>query len=98
MCPKMLDSSPSKMALDPYSYGGNDVQNHGVAAWHGQVGQALQLEPCEDPLHSVAARDAVDKKAGVYEAVNKPPGPQRISGWTCSGWRMEEGFCLMVEH
>ncbi|CAL1140526.1 unnamed protein product [Cladocopium goreaui] len=38
----------------------------------GQVGQALQLEPCEDPLHSVAARDAVDKKAGVYEAVNKP--------------------------
>lgn len=38
----------------------------------GQVGKALDLEPCEDPLHSVAARDAVDKKAGVYEAVNKP--------------------------
>ena len=39
------------------------------------MGQALELEPCEDPLHSVAARDAVDKKAGVYEAVNKPLGP-----------------------
>eukprot|EP00440_Ansanella_granifera_P058831 gb/GFBE01063771.1/.p1 GENE.gb/GFBE01063771.1/~~gb/GFBE01063771.1/.p1 ORF type:complete len:470 (+),score=129.12 gb/GFBE01063771.1/:1-1410(+) len=38
----------------------------------GDVGRALELESCEDPLHSVAARDAVDKKAGVYEAVNKP--------------------------
>ena len=26
-------------------------------------------------MHSVAARDAVDKKAGVYEAVNKPWEP-----------------------
>jgi len=41
-------------------------------ATFGQVGQALELDPCEDPLHSVAARDAEDKKAGVYEAVNKP--------------------------
>lgn len=37
-----------------------------------EVGRALELEPCEDPLHSVAARDAVNKEAGVYEAVNKP--------------------------
>lgn len=36
------------------------------------VGEALELERCEDPLHSVAARDAVKKEAGVYEAVNKP--------------------------
>mmetsp|Transcript_19033 Transcript_19033/g.34407 ORF Transcript_19033/g.34407 Transcript_19033/m.34407 type:complete len:446 (-) Transcript_19033:48-1385(-) len=35
------------------------------------VGEALELERCEDPLHSVAARDAVKKEAGVYEAVNK---------------------------
>merc|ERR1719361_2142701 len=42
------------------------------SAGFGQVGQALELEPCEDPLHSVAARDAVDKQKGVYEAVNKP--------------------------
>eukprot|EP00913_Durusdinium_trenchii_P000875 g814.t1 len=46
--------------------------------------QPNQMNPCQnpyqtarhwrsqDPLHSVAARDAVDKKAGVYEAVNKP--------------------------
>ena len=47
---------------------------------HRQVGQALQLEPCEDPLHSVAARDAVDKKAGVYEAVNKPSGASGANG------------------
>ena len=61
-----------------------------------QVGQALQLEPCEDPLHSVAARDAVDKKAGVYEAVNKPSGAQRISGWTGSGcWRTGRTNLLM---
>ncbi|CAK9073743.1 unnamed protein product [Durusdinium trenchii] len=33
---------------------------------------AMQRECGRDPLHSVAARDAVDKKAGVYEAVNKP--------------------------
>eukprot|EP00931_Biecheleriopsis_adriatica_P124799 TRINITY_DN9999_c0_g1_i1.p1 TRINITY_DN9999_c0_g1~~TRINITY_DN9999_c0_g1_i1.p1 ORF type:complete len:496 (-),score=129.09 TRINITY_DN9999_c0_g1_i1:79-1530(-) len=60
-----------------------DLKTHGAIVFRGfeiskesetfgQVGQALQLEPCEDPLHSVAARDAVDKKAGVYEAVNKP--------------------------
>jgi len=42
------------------------------SAGFGQVGQALELESCEDPLHSVAARDAVDKEKGVYEAVNKP--------------------------
>jgi hypothetical protein len=63
---------------------------------HRQVGQALQLEPCEDPLHSVAARDAVDKKAGVYEAVNKPSGAQWISGWTGSGcWRTGRTNLLM---
>lgn len=32
---------------------------------------ALGLKPCDDPLQSVAARDAVDKDKGVYEAVNK---------------------------
>jgi len=32
---------------------------------------ALGLDPCDDPLSSVAARDAVDKDKGVYEAVNK---------------------------
>lgn len=59
-----------------------DLKKHGAIIFRGfeisadkasfgEVGQALELEPCEDPLHSVAARDAVDKKAGVYEAVNK---------------------------
>jgi len=32
---------------------------------------ALGMEPCDDPLQSVAARDAVDKSTGLYEAVNK---------------------------
>ncbi|CAE7772547.1 DGAT2, partial [Symbiodinium pilosum] len=60
-----------------------DLKTHGAVVFRGfeiskdketfgQVGKALELDPCEDPLHSVAARDAVDKKAGVYEAVNKP--------------------------
>jgi len=60
-----------------------DLKRHGAIIFRGfeiskdkttfgQVGRSLQLESCEDPLHSVAARDAVDKKAGVYEAVNKP--------------------------
>ena len=55
-----------------------------MMAWRAKVGQALQLEPCEDPLHSVAARDAVDKKAGVYQAVNKPFGA------------LEEIFCGLI--
>mmetsp|Transcript_20062 Transcript_20062/g.51712 ORF Transcript_20062/g.51712 Transcript_20062/m.51712 type:complete len:413 (+) Transcript_20062:40-1278(+) len=33
--------------------------------------EALGLEPCLDPLHSVSARPMVDKKSAVYEAVNK---------------------------
>eukprot|EP00418_Pyrodinium_bahamense_P001773 CAMPEP_0179015552 /NCGR_PEP_ID=MMETSP0796-20121207/2855_1 /TAXON_ID=73915 /ORGANISM="Pyrodinium bahamense, Strain pbaha01" /LENGTH=491 /DNA_ID=CAMNT_0020711199 /DNA_START=55 /DNA_END=1530 /DNA_ORIENTATION=+ len=60
-----------------------DLKKHGAVVFRGfelskdsdgfqKVGDALQLERCEDPLHSVAARDAVDKSAGVYEAVNKP--------------------------
>jgi len=60
-----------------------DLKRHGAVVFRGfelsqeaagfsQVGEALELEPCEDPLHSVAARDAVNKEAGVYEAVNKP--------------------------
>lgn len=60
-----------------------DLKTHGAIVFRGfelpkeaagfqQVGEALALEPCEDPLHSVAARDAVNKEAGVYEAVNKP--------------------------
>jgi len=32
---------------------------------------ALGMDPCDDPLQSVAARDAVDKSSGLYEAVNK---------------------------
>ena len=32
---------------------------------------ALGMEPCDDPLQSVAARDAVNKDKGLYEAVNK---------------------------
>lgn len=36
-----------------------------------QFYNALGFKPCVDPLSSVAARDMVDKKAGVYEAVNK---------------------------
>ena len=28
---------------------------------------ALGMEPCDDPLQSVAARDAVDKSKGIYE-------------------------------
>ena len=34
--------------------------------------EALQLEPCQDPLASVGARAVVDKKGAMYEAVNKP--------------------------
>lgn len=60
-----------------------DLKNHGAVVFRGfelsreaagfqVVGEALELERCEDPLHSVAARDAVNKDAGVYEAVNKP--------------------------
>lgn len=60
-----------------------DLKNHGAVVFRGfelseeasgftQVGEALELERCEDPLHSVAARDPVDKEKGVYEAVNKP--------------------------
>jgi len=60
-----------------------DLKVHGAVVFRGfelskeaagfqQVGEALELERCEDPLHSVAARDAVNKEAGVYEAVNKP--------------------------
>eukprot|EP00933_Yihiella_yeosuensis_P006905 TRINITY_DN11173_c1_g1_i1.p1 TRINITY_DN11173_c1_g1~~TRINITY_DN11173_c1_g1_i1.p1 ORF type:complete len:296 (-),score=59.04 TRINITY_DN11173_c1_g1_i1:184-1071(-) len=37
-----------------------------------QFYDALQMDPCVDPLHTVSARDMVDKKSGVYEAVNKP--------------------------
>jgi hypothetical protein len=59
------------------------LKTHGAIVFRGfeisqdktqfqNVGKALDLEPCEDPLHSVAARDAVNKEAGVYEAVNKP--------------------------
>eukprot|EP00306_Pavlova_sp_CCMP459_P011383 CAMPEP_0185193880 /NCGR_PEP_ID=MMETSP1140-20130426/28169_1 /TAXON_ID=298111 /ORGANISM="Pavlova sp., Strain CCMP459" /LENGTH=413 /DNA_ID=CAMNT_0027760749 /DNA_START=17 /DNA_END=1258 /DNA_ORIENTATION=- len=36
-----------------------------------QMYEALGLEPCLDPLHSVSARPMVDKKSAVYEAVNK---------------------------
>ena len=39
-------------------------------------GQCPVVSALKDPLHSVAARDAVDKKAGVYEAVNKPSEPK----------------------
>jgi len=60
-----------------------DLKTHGAVVFRGfelskesagftEVGEALELERCEDPLHSVAARDAVNKEAGVYEAVNKP--------------------------
>jgi len=60
-----------------------DLKIHGAIVFRGfeiskesagftQVGEALELERCEDPLHSVAARDAVNKEMGVYEAVNKP--------------------------
>jgi hypothetical protein len=34
--------------------------------------EALELEPCQDPLASVGARAVVDKKGAMYEAVNKP--------------------------
>ncbi len=29
------------------------------------------MQPCEDPLSSVAARETVDKSKGIFEAVNK---------------------------
>eukprot|EP00468_Gymnochlora_sp_CCMP2014_P011499 CAMPEP_0167749360 /NCGR_PEP_ID=MMETSP0110_2-20121227/5361_1 /TAXON_ID=629695 /ORGANISM="Gymnochlora sp., Strain CCMP2014" /LENGTH=447 /DNA_ID=CAMNT_0007634499 /DNA_START=80 /DNA_END=1420 /DNA_ORIENTATION=- len=32
----------------------------------------LTLSPCQDPLQSVAARQTVSQKDGVFEAVNKP--------------------------
>ncbi|GAB5366966.1 hypothetical protein AAMO2058_001189300 [Amorphochlora amoebiformis] len=34
--------------------------------------QGLQLSPCQDPLQSVAARNTVSQRDGVFEAVNKP--------------------------
>lgn len=60
-----------------------DLKKHGAIVFRGfelsrtpqgfqEVGPAMKLQACEDPLHSVAARDAVNQEAGVYEAVNKP--------------------------
>lgn len=59
-----------------------DMKKHGAVVFRGfelskeaggfkEVVDALELERCEDPLHSVAARPMYNKDKGVYEAVNK---------------------------
>ncbi|MBU40197.1 MAG: hypothetical protein CL430_06520 [Acidimicrobiaceae bacterium] len=41
---------------------------------------ALNLEPCLDPIHSVAARPVSSKEHKIYEAVNKPSRSNYIVG------------------
>jgi len=42
--------------------------------------EALELNPCLDPIHTSGLRDMVEKKDGVYEAVNKPSLSQHFVG------------------
>jgi len=42
--------------------------------------EALQLNPCLDPIHTSGLRDMVGKKDAVYEAVNKPSLAQHFVG------------------
>lgn len=42
--------------------------------------EALQLNPCLDPIHTSGLREMVDKKDAVYEAVNKPSLAQHFVG------------------
>mmetsp|Transcript_112173 Transcript_112173/g.356467 ORF Transcript_112173/g.356467 Transcript_112173/m.356467 type:complete len:495 (+) Transcript_112173:100-1584(+) len=41
---------------------------------------ALQLNPCLDPIHTSGLRDMIGKKDAVYEAVNKPSLAQHFVG------------------
>jgi len=41
---------------------------------------ALQLNPCLDPIHTSGLRDMIGKKDAVYEAVNKPSLAQHSVG------------------
>lgn len=58
------------------------LRDHGAVIFRGfdlmkepegfqQFHQALKMDPCVDPLHSVSARPMVSKQGGIYEAVNK---------------------------
>jgi len=42
--------------------------------------EALQLNPCLDPIHTSGLREMVGKKDAVYEAVNKPSLAQHLVG------------------
>merc|ERR1719464_593272 len=42
--------------------------------------EALQLNPCLDPIHTSGLRAMVSKKDAVYEAVNKPSLAQHFVG------------------
>jgi len=42
--------------------------------------EAMELNPCLDPIHTSGLRDMVEKKDGVYEAVNKPSLSQHFVG------------------
>uniref|UniRef100_A0A7S4ST99 TauD/TfdA-like domain-containing protein n=1 Tax=Alexandrium monilatum TaxID=311494 RepID=A0A7S4ST99_9DINO len=42
--------------------------------------EALQLNPCLDPIHTSGLREMVEKKDAVYEAVNKPSLAQHFVG------------------
>jgi len=42
--------------------------------------EALQLNPCLDPIHTSGLREMVGKKDAVYEAVNKPSLAQHFVG------------------
>merc|ERR550532_990353 len=42
--------------------------------------EALQLNPCLDPIHTSGLRKMTDKKDAVYEAVNKPSLAQHFVG------------------
>lgn len=42
--------------------------------------EALQLNPCLDPIHTSGLREMIGKKDAVYEAVNKPSLAQHFVG------------------
>eukprot|EP00933_Yihiella_yeosuensis_P060588 TRINITY_DN63339_c0_g1_i1.p1 TRINITY_DN63339_c0_g1~~TRINITY_DN63339_c0_g1_i1.p1 ORF type:complete len:496 (-),score=112.87 TRINITY_DN63339_c0_g1_i1:329-1816(-) len=67
------------------------VQDHGAlwlrnftstqdAAGFREFYEALQLNPCLDPIHTSGLRAMTEKKDAVYEAVNKPSLAQHFVG------------------
>jgi len=50
------------------------------AAGFRSMYEALQLNPCLDPIHTSGLREMVEKKDAVYEAVNKPSLAQHFVG------------------